>query len=81
MRISVEFLFNHEAKPSAVSGVEGEVTDFILPSVGDLVRHSDSGAPFIGKVTERIFSYNLPEGSNIDGSVRVTLSLDRIVVQ
>lgn len=80
MRIYVEFHFNHEEKPAAVTGVEGEVTDIILPDVGDLIRHSDSGHPFVGKVTERTFSYNLSEGVGINGSVTVTLSLDRVEV-
>ncbi len=81
MRITVLFQFNHESEPAAVTGIEGEVTDIIMPDVGDLIAHSDSGSPFRGKVTERRFKYTMPLGEDVDGSVEVTLCLDRTVLQ
>ena len=58
MRIFVFFQFNHEAKPVAVTGVEGDVTDILLPCIGDTVKHPDSeGTPFEGTVTKRIYAY------------------------
>ena len=81
MHIIVLFQFNHEDKPAAVTGIEGDVTDILLPIVGDLVRHNDSaGVPFEGKVTDRIFSYELPAGNAVDGAISVTLCLDRSLV-
>lgn len=82
MHIIVQFQFNHEPAPLAFTGVEGDVVDMLLPSVGDLVRHFDTaGAPFEGKVTDRTFSYDLPGGVAIQGTISVTLWLDRNTVQ
>jgi hypothetical protein len=80
LRIVVRFLFNHEEVPFAVTGVEGEVSDVLLPSVGDLVQHSSDRAQFEGRVTGRSFRYALPDGHDVDGDVTVTLSLDRVTV-
>ena len=64
-----------------MTGVEGDVTDFILPSVGDMVSHQDvNGKPCIGRVTERMFSYAIPNGIEVDGTVTVYLHLDRTQV-
>lgn len=61
---TLAFRFNHEESPVAVTGVEGEVVDLLLPSVGDLVFHRDvNGRPFTGKVTERLFEYDLRDGA------------------
>lgn len=82
MHIVIFFQFNNEALPIATTGVAGEVCDLLLPSVGDLVQHSDAGGkPFQGKVTDRIFTYNLPAGDAIDGMVSVTLRLDPTTIQ
>ncbi len=82
MRIFVLFKFNHEKAPVATTGVEGDVTDILLPCVGDFVKHRDSqGSPFEGKVTNRIFEYDLMQGLSVDGAIAVTLCLDRIAVQ
>lgn len=80
MRIVVLFQFNHEKVPAAVTGIEGEIADILLPCVGDTVQHSDSGHPFEGQVTKRLFQYDLPVGEEIEGTVTVTLCLDRTVV-
>ena len=81
MHIFVLFHFNHESEPIAVTGVEGDVTDILLPSVGDLVRHRDSkNNAFTGRVTERIFEYTIRRGMAVEGAVAVTLCLDRSVV-
>ena len=78
LRILVRFQMNNEAEVCAVIGVEGEVTDFILPSVGDIVSHRDvDGKPCVGRVTERMFTYAMPNGIEVDGTVIVTLLLDR----
>ena len=42
MHIAVLFKFNHEEAPVAVTGVEGDFTDLILPFVGDVIRHRDT---------------------------------------
>lgn len=81
MRIFILFHFNNEPAPVAVTGIEGDVTSILLPSVGDLVRHSDvEGRPFEGKVTERQFVYDIPHGMAVDGVVAVTLCLDKTIV-
>ena len=79
--IFVLFHSNGETEPVTVTGIEGDVTDIILPSVGDIVRHRNSrGEPFQGKVTERQLVYNIKNGVAVDGVVSVTLCLDRTVV-
>lgn len=81
MHIFVLFHFNHELSPVAVTGVEGDVTDILLPCVGDIVKHRDSeGRPFEGKVTERIFQYDVKQGMAVSGAVAITICLDRSVV-
>ncbi|HVG27767.1 MAG TPA: hypothetical protein VM865_09190 [Acidobacteriaceae bacterium] len=81
MRISVVFHFSDEDEPRATTGVEGAVTDFILPAIGDLVRHRDMhGHAVLGRVTERIYVYDLPDGVGVDGAVTVTLLLERVPV-
>ena len=78
MRISVEFHFNDESEASAVTGVDGNVTDLLLPAVGDVVSHrSADGKLWLGRVTQRMFTYAMPEGPAVDGEVTVTLSLHR----
>ena len=82
LHIFVLFQFNHEDSPAAVTGIEGDVADILLPCVGDIVQHSDStGMPFEGKVTHRIFRYDLAAGSALSGAIAVTLWLERTVVQ
>ena len=81
LRIIVEFQLNNEPDACAVTGVEGEVLDLLLPSVGDIVSHRDvDGKPCIGRVTERMFSYHVPNGIEVDGTISVTLYLDRTQV-
>jgi len=78
MRIQVYFQFITESQPSAFTGIEDGVTDLLLPSKGDLVTHRDvTGRAFTGVVSERKFSYDIPEGADVNGSVTVTLFLDR----
>jgi hypothetical protein len=81
LRIIVHFQLNNEPDACAVTGIEGDVTDFILPSVGDMVSHRDvDGKPCIGRVTERMYTYAVPNGIEVDGTVTVLLSLDRAPV-
>ncbi len=81
MHIFVLFKFNHEIGPVAVTGVEGDVTDMLLPCVGDLVKHRDSeDKPFEGKVTDRIFEYDINQGMAVSGAVVITLCMDRTAV-
>lgn len=81
MRIIVHFSINNEPNACAVTGVEGDVTDFILPCVGDMVSHRDvSGKPCIGRVTDRTFTYEVPNGIEVEGTVAVTLSIKRAPV-
>ena len=81
MRISVHFQFNDEAEPAASTGVEGAITDFILPSNGDLVRHRDvQGALVLGTVMQRIYVYDLANGLDVDGMVTVTIMLQKVRV-
>ncbi len=78
MLVFVLFTFNGELAPIAVNGMEGGAADFVLPSVGDTVHHRDSaGTPFQGQVTDRIFHYDVKQGSAVQGAVSVTLCLDR----
>lgn len=81
MHIVVLFQFNHEGEPAAATGIQGDVTDIILPAVGDIVEHGDSGHSFTGKVTERRFRHDMSTGEDVDGSVMVTLCLDHTTVQ
>ena len=82
MRITVNFQFSDQSNPAAVTGVIGAVTDLILPCVGDTVRHCDEdGVVFMGRVTDRLYSYDLADGVNVDGDVTVTLSMSRVYIQ
>jgi hypothetical protein len=79
IKILVFFHFSHDLEASATTGVEGAVTDFILPIVGDVVRHNDhSGQDFVGVVTQRIYDYRISHGDDVDGEVRITLMLDKV---
>jgi hypothetical protein len=81
MRISVHFQFNDEPEPAASTGVEGTITDFILPSNGDLVRHRNvRGALVLGMVMQRIYVYDLTDGLDVDGTVTVTIMLEKVQV-
>lgn len=81
MLILISFKFNHEDAPTAVTGIEGEVHDVLLPCVNDIVEHRDAyGNPFRGKVTGREFSYALPPGVGVTGSVTVTICMDRTTI-
>ncbi len=81
MRIVVLFQFQDEPTPAASTGVEGAVTDFILPCKGDLVRHRDfSGTPVLGRVQERIYLYDIASGVDVEGTVSVTVVLDKVAV-
>lgn len=77
MRIQVFFQFIRERSPSACTGVEDGATDLLLPSRGDLVTHRDAdGRSFSGIVAERKFSYDIPQGADVNGTVSVTLYLE-----
>ena len=79
LRITLYFQVNNEPDACAVTGAEGDVTDLILPNVGDVVSHRDvTGKPCLGRVTSRLFTYDLPDGDQVDGAVTVMLSLDRL---
>ena len=81
MQIYAKFHFRDEPEASATTGVAGNVTDFILPSVGDCVWHTDaSGQPFMGRVMERTYIYRIADGLDTDGSVQVTVLLDRLAI-
>ena len=79
MRITLQFVLNGRSAPSAVTGVEGEVTDLILPNPGDFVEHRDfSGAPIMARVTQRSFRYHLSDGEDAMGEVAVVIWLDPV---
>lgn len=81
-RISIRFQVNNEPNACAVTGVEGDVTDLILPAVGDIVSHCDQeGMPMIDMVTHRLFTYAMPNGVGIGGDVMIMLSIERSSVQ
>ncbi len=79
MHITILFQVVTEQHPSAVTEVEGAVTDVILPGVGDTVTHRDfSGQTFRAQVLGRHFDYRLSDGEDVSGSVSVVLSLKRL---
>lgn len=79
MRITLEFVLNGRNAPSAVTGVEGAVTDMIVPSPGDFVEHRDlEGNTILGRVTRRSYRYLLGKGDEIDGEVIVLIWLDEV---
>jgi hypothetical protein len=82
MRIAILFHFLDELEPAAVTEVEGAVTDVLLPLLGDTVCHRNAeGMRFRAHVIGRHFDYSLADGEGIDGSITVTLSLDRMISQ
>jgi hypothetical protein len=82
MRIAILFHFFNEQEPSAITVAEGEITDMLVPLLGDTVCHRDArGDRFRGAVVGRHFDYSLAndlEGGEIDGTITVTLSLSRL---
>ena len=81
MRFVIDFRFNGDGLALAVTGVDGEISDVLLPSVGDVVEHRDDGGrPFRGRVTERVFNYDLEHGHSVGGTIAVTIYLDRMVI-
>ena len=80
MRISVLFHFSDESEPAAITEVEGDVTDVLVPLMGDTVCHRNAqGTRFRAHVIGRHFDYSLANGTLTDGRITVTLSLDRLV--
>ena len=78
MCIELVFQFTTESRPSAFTGVEDDVVDLILPSIGDLVTHRDvAWKPFSGRVADRTFSYAMPAGEDVNGAITITLFLNR----
>ena len=82
MRIAILFHFFDSPQPSAVTAVEGDITDMMVPVLGDTICHRDAeGQRFRGVVVGRHFDYSLasdPEGGQVDGSITVTLTLSRL---
>ena len=79
VRITLQFVLNGNTTPAAVTGVDGQVTDLILPSPGDYVEHRDfDGEAILGRVTRRSFRYLLSDGDNVEGEVAVVIWLDRV---
>jgi hypothetical protein len=69
-----------DPESATITGVEGAVTDLIVPSVGDFVRHHDrDGRPFLARVIRRFYSYSIADGEDVDGSVTVTLELEKMM--
>ena len=79
MRIAILFHFMHEPELSAVTVAQGEMTDLLLPALGDTVSPTDfEGSRFRGSVVRRHFDYSLAQGHSgeeVDGTITVTLSL------
>ena len=79
MHIAVVFQFEGDANPSAVTEVEGQITDMLLPTPGDTVSHINlEGKRFEGEVLRRHFDFSLEDGLDISGVVTVTLTLKRM---
>ena len=79
MHIAVLFHFHDAPRPSAVTEVEGSITDIVLPEVGDTIAHTDfEGRRFRGQVLGRHFDYSLQNGEDVAGSITVVLSLKRV---
>ena len=82
MRIAVQFHFNDQDEAAAITGVSGDVSDIILPCVDDLVRHRDKdGVVFVGRVTSRLYSYDIPDGNEVSGVITVIISMNRLSLQ
>ena len=59
----------------------GEVTDMLLPGVGDTLPHADlDGSRFLAQVPGRHFEYDLEDGEDISGHVTILLSLKRLPI-
>lgn len=81
MQIFLCFRMEDDREPTTITGVEGAVTDLIVPCVGDFVQHCDkAGRPFVARVIGRFYSYSIPSGEDVDGSVTVTLDLEKMTV-
>lgn len=79
MRIIIQFQFEDETTAAATTGVQGDVTDFLLPCSGDIVRHCyEDGRPFVGQVIARTLSYDVPSGIGVPGLIMVTALLRKI---
>jgi len=73
---AIVFHFHDERRPAAVTEVEGEVTDMLLPGVGDTLSHADlDGSGFLAQVPGRHFEYDLEDGEDVSGRVSSILSL------
>lgn len=82
MRIAVHFQFNDQDEAAVITGVSGDVSDIILPCVDDLVHHRDQdGVVFVGRVTSRLYSYDVPDGNQVSGVVTAIISMDRVSLQ
>ncbi len=81
MHFVIRFHFNDQKHHAAETGVAGSVTDILLPLPGDTVTHRDRcGAVFTGKVTDRHFVYEVPDGLDVDGLVMVNLYLNPLSI-
>ena len=79
MHIAVVFQFDGNGTPSAVTEVEGQIADVLLPETGDTISHTDLyGKRFEGEVLKRHFDYSLDDGMDVGGSITVTLLLKRL---
>ncbi len=82
MRIAILLHFFDSSQPSAVTAVDGDITDVMLPLLGDTICHRDAeGHRFRGAVIGRHFDYSLasdPEGGQVDGTITVTLTLSHL---
>lgn len=82
MRIAIMFHFFDEQQPAAITVAEGPITDMLVPLLGDTICHRNAeGARFRGAVVGRHFDYSLAddyEGGEIDGTITVTLTLNRL---
>ncbi len=79
MRIAVVFQFHTEREAAAVTEIEGDVSDVVLPQVGDTVTHRDlEGHSFRAQILGRHFHYELNDGENVQGSITIVLSMKRL---
>ncbi len=79
MRIAILFHFHDQGSPSAVTEIEGPVTDIVLPTVGDTITHTDfEGARFRAQVLGRHFDYSLSDGEDVDGAITVVLTIKHL---
>lgn len=81
MRIAILFHVSNEEMPAAVTEVEGEITDVMIPASGDTVSHRDlDGVKFRARVIGRHFDYSLSTGEDVTGTVTVVLTLERLKI-